>query len=258
MMYRLILIDADIDDMNKIACSMDWDRAGFCVAGIFSNETDAMAYIHTAPVDAVLLGELLSDASGVEVARLIHRSEPDCSIVMMGSVKDYRLMKQAMQSGACDYIAKPVDPEELGRSFEIIRNKLDEIHQLDGKITDPYAVARQLSNEHRGTAELTQRVMAYVDRHILENVNLDDVSKHMHISSSHLIRVFKKETGYTFLKYVTKRKMEKAAEYLAKENLKVREVSERLGYHSTRHFSTLFYKQFGCYPSEYYDTLENR
>ena len=52
--------------------------------------------------------------------------------------------------------------------------------------------------------------------------------------------------------------MEKAAEYFAKENLKVREVSERLGYHSTRHFSTLFYKQFGCYPSEYYDTLENR
>lgn len=255
MMYRLILIDADIDDMNKIACSMDWDRVGFCVAGIFSNETDAMAYIHTAPVDAVLLGELLSDASGVEVARLIHRSEPDCSIVMMGSVKDYRLMKQAMQCGACDFILKPVDPEELVRSLEILRDKLD----TEKKHSDSLQIqaSRKLHNEYRGSAELAQRVMAYVDEHILENVNLDDVSKHMHISSSHLIRVFKKETGYTFLKYVTKRKMEKAAEYFAKENLKVREVSERLGYHSTRHFSTLFFKQFGCYPSEYYDTLEN-
>ena len=234
---------------------MDWDRVGFCVAGIFSNETDAMAYIHTAPVDAVLLGELLSDASGVEVARLIHRSEPDCSIVMMGSVKDYRLMKQAMQCGACDFILKPVDPEELVRSLEILRDKLD----TEKKHSDSLQIqaSRKLHNEYRGSAELAQRVMAYVDEHILENVNLDDVSKHMHISSSHLIRVFKKETGYTFLKYVTKRKMEKAAEYFAKENLKVREVSERLGYHSTRHFSTLFFKQFGCYPSEYYDTLEN-
>ena len=256
MMYHLILIDADIDDMNKIACSMDWDRAGFCVAGIFSNETDAMAYLRSTPVDAVLLGEALSDASGIEVAELIHKSLPDCSIVMMGSLKDYSLMKRAMQCGACDFILKPVDPEELVHSLEILRDKLD----TEKKHSDSRQIqaSRKLHNEYRGSAELAQRVIAYVDKHILDDISLEEVSKHLHISTSHLIRVFKKETGYTFLKYVTKKRMEKAAEYFAKENLKVREVSERLGYHSTRHFSTLFYKQFGCYPSEYYDTLENR
>ena len=257
-MYRLVMIDTDSSALNCINHSVNWNALGFDVVATFSDEEEALEYLKCTPADAVLLPAELPETTGIDVAEFIHQSLPGCAVVMTGAARDFDFVKRAMQCGACDYIGKPVDPEELRRSLEIIRNKLDAAHLLDGKITAPYAVARHLSNEHRGSAELTQRVMAYVDRHILENVNLEDVSKHMHISSSHLIRVFKKETGYTFLKYVTKRKMEKAAEYFAKENLKVREVSERLGYHSTRHFSTLFYKQFGCYPSEYYDTLESR
>ncbi len=103
----------------------------------------------------------------------------------------------------------------------------------------------------RGSAVLAQQITAYIDLHLLEGISLQSVSIQMRISDAHLIRVLKKETGYTYLQYVTKRKMEKAAEFLENENLKVYEVSERLGYNSTRYFSTLFFRQFGCYPSEY-------
>lgn len=105
------------------------------------------------------------------------------------------------------------------------------------------------------SAALALQVTDYIDQHLLDGISLETVSKQMHISASHLIRILKKETGYTYLQYATKKKMEKAAEFLEKENLKVYEVSERLGYNSTRYFSTLFFRQFGCYPSEYFETL---
>ena len=104
-----------------------------------------------------------------------------------------------------------------------------------------------------GSAALVRQITAYIDLHLLDGISLETVSEQMHISASHLIRILKKETGYTYLQYATKKKMEKAAELLEKENLKVYEVSERLGYNSTRYFSTLFFRQFGCYPSEYFE-----
>ena len=128
------------------------------------------------------------------------------------------------------------------------------MYRLDGEKQALDKSGKQ--NEVRDSSGAPARqIIAYIDQHLLDGISLETVSKQMHISASHLIRILKKEAGYTYLQYATKKKMEKAAEFLEKENLKVYEVSERLGYNSTRYFSTLFFRQFGCYPSEYFGTL---
>ena len=113
--------------------------------------------------------------------------------------------------------------------------------------------------EETSTSKVTvKNAMQYIDQHIMDDVCLETVSKHVDVSASHLIRLFKKHTEHTYLGYVTRRKMEKAAELFAKENLKVYEVSNMLGYCSERYFSKLFLKRFGCYPSKYYQTLNEQ
>ena len=98
---------------------------------------------------------------------------------------------------------------------------------------------------------LVNRMMEYVDLHIYDDINLEDVANELFISSSQLNRILKKQIGETFLQLVTKRKMEKAAELLHDPQYKVYQVGERLGYKTPRHFSKLFQNFSGYYPNQY-------
>lgn len=262
-MYRLVVIDTDDRALNCITRSIDWNALGFDVVATFSDGEEALDYLKCMPADAVLLPAELPETTGMDVAEFIHQNLSGCAVVMMGTDRDFGLMKRAMQCGVYDYILKPVDPEELRGSLEMLREKLDRAKQASARYSKrKHKQASDQSGkqykEHHGSAALVRQATAYIDQHILEGVSLDKVSEYVHISSSHLIRVFKKETGYTYLEYVTRKKMELAADFLAKGDLKVYEVSERLGYRSTRHFSALFLRQFGYYPSEYAEALTDQ
>ena len=87
--------------------------------------------------------------------------------------------------------------------------------------------------------------------HILEDIRLEDAANEIFISTTHLSRIFKQQTGETFLQYVTKKKMEKAAELLSDPHYKIYQVGECLGYKTPRYFSKLFYNVLGYYPSQY-------
>ena len=190
----------------------------------------------------------------------VYQNLPSCRVILMSGLRDYDFMKWAMQCGVCDHILKHVVPDELRNSLQMLRGILDKSRLLTTRYnrTNRKQTSEKQQTEQASAAEMVRQASSYIDRNLLEGISLAAVSEHLHISTSHLIRIFKKETGHTYLEYVTKKKMEKAAAFLTKENLKVYEVSEKLGYRSTRYFSTLFSKQFGCYPSEYAKTLTER
>jgi two-component system response regulator YesN len=64
--------------------------------------------------------------------------------------------------------------------------------------------------------------------------------------------LFKEEMKLTYIKYLTKLRMERAKELLREGN-KVADVSEKVGYHTYRHFSELFKKHAGVNPGKYRD-----
>lgn len=55
----------------------------------------------------------------------------------------------------------------------------------------------------------------------------------MNLNPSHFSRIFKQETGETFVEFVTRTKMERAQELLNQSDLNVAEISEQLGYEHT-------------------------
>lgn len=103
-----------------------------------------------------------------------------------------------------------------------------------------------ITDEHN----LLNRIVEYVNCHIYEDLCLEDVANEFFVSVRHMRRIFKDQTGETFLQYVTARKMEKARDLLQNSGYKVYQVGERLGYRTPRHFAKLFYNHFGYYPSQ--------
>ncbi len=72
-------------------------------------------------------------------------------------------------------------------------------------------------------------------------------------SEAHFIRSFKRAFGETPGQYLTRRRMERAADLLRETQLTVTEVCLSVGLASLGSFSTAFREHFGLPPSEYRD-----
>jgi len=75
--------------------------------------TKALALMHAARFDALLLDINLPDMDGIELCRIIRESSPRLPIIML-TVKDSEDSKvEALEAGADDYITKPFQIGEL-------------------------------------------------------------------------------------------------------------------------------------------------
>jgi two-component system response regulator YesN len=64
-------------------------------------------------------------------------------------------------------------------------------------------------------------------------------------------RIFKSETGETFIEYTTRIKMEHAKEALEQSDKSVDQIAESLGYENTSYFIKLFKSFSGYSPKDY-------
>ncbi len=71
------------------------------------------------------------------------------------------------------------------------------------------------------------------------------------MSAAYFSTVFKKETGQTFINYLTDYRMEEALELLLNQDEKTYIIAEKVGYADPNYFSYVFKKKFGVSPSKY-------
>jgi len=97
---------------------------------------------------------------------------------------------------------------------------------------------------------LINRVVDYIEQNYMNDIGLAEIAEILGVTPNYLSSLFHKNMGITFIKYLTKIRMIKAKELLVNSSLQVQQVSEQVGYYSTRHFTKLFKEYYGYYPSD--------
>ncbi|MCM3135886.1 response regulator [Paenibacillus polysaccharolyticus] len=99
---------------------------------------------------------------------------------------------------------------------------------------------------------LIDQVKAYLEEQMSNaEVGLSSTAAAFYVSPGHLGRLMKKETGQTFVEYLTQLRMKKAELLLKQTDLKGYEIGEQVGIPDPHYFSVLFKKQFGRSMNEY-------
>ena len=92
----------------------------------------------------------------------------------------------------------------------------------------------------------------YIDAHYAEpDLSLEEVASAAQISPGYLSRLLKLETGFSFVDYLTRVRINKAVQIMSDPAVKVYEVAEAVGYQSQHYFSRAFKRVFGRPPVEY-------
>ena len=93
------------------------------------------------------------------------------------------------------------------------------------------------------------QAMAFI-RERYDEVTLEATARHVHVSASHLSRLFRKVLRCRFVDVVKETRMDRAKALLAGGST-VRDAALAVGYGNIAYFSTLFKQTCGVSPSEY-------
>lgn len=85
-------------------------------------------------------------------------------------------------------------------------------------------------------------------------ITLEEISNKLDITPEYLGTQFHKEVGVNFSTYIRSCRMNKAKELLCGTQLKLYEISERVGYSNPKYFSQVFKEYTGQLPAEYRKT----
>lgn len=80
---------------------------------------------------------------------------------------------------------------------------------------------------------------------------MEDVARSVNLSSSHLNRLFRIETGFSPLQYLKSVRMRKAKELIDTTFLNVKQVMNTVGVKDKCHFARDFKRAYGLTPSQY-------
>ncbi|MFD0961995.1 helix-turn-helix domain-containing protein [Paenibacillus chungangensis] len=112
----------------------------------------------------------------------------------------------------------------------------------------------ELSEGEEGPGHVSadvSKVLQYVEDRYAERITLRDAASLIPVSVSHLQRLFKGETGQSFIEYVQNRRIERSRELLEGSRYSVAEVARLVGYQDTKFFHELFRKKTGQTPLQY-------
>lgn len=139
-----------------------------------------------------------------------------------------------------------------------LEQEIDRLYSC-GNIMDILKVTEDNIREYekfleRSMSESRNEVAAvknYIYQHYGEDLNLEMLAEKVYLSSGYLSFIFKKETGMNLNRFIKVFRMEKAGEFLHDTNMKVAQISEKVGFANVSYFCRSFREYYGCSPESY-------
>ncbi|MNJ33079.1 response regulator [Paenibacillus fonticola] len=138
--------------------------------------------------------------------------------------------------------------------FQIMHSEV--LHDFDGI---PAEVQRMHQDsvshefEYYATSgnEIIEVAIQYIRAYYNTDLSLDKVASIVYLNPVYFSQVFKQKTGYGFKEYVIHLRMEMAKQLLLNPQLKLADISERIGYQDVKHFTQVFRRKYNVTPTEY-------
>ncbi len=178
------------------------------------------------------------------------------------SVSGYRLRESTpdfTEVFECD----EADSRRLTRAYKALCTDIPEIEDIKTVImplvnmVKLYMMNTKLqpkSIENGGIPPLYNEILTYLMENFKSNITLEDISKSLNYSVSHISHIFKEYNGTSVTRYLIDLKIKKAEWMLKNTTLGISEISDELGFSDAHYFSSRFKAANGMSPKEYRNT----
>lgn len=246
-MIKVVLVEDEELIRQGMKLTMEWEKFECQVIGEAADGEEGLKIIRKLKPDIVFTDIRMPKLSGLEMIEQLKEESPAKFIILSG-YDDFSYAKKAINLGAYGYLLKPIDDEEFEK---ILFNTVERIKE-DRKHTSTEGTLNQQNMLQEGFKDKYIAKACKIMKECLhEELTLKMVADELHISESYLGKLFKNKTSYTFLDMLTLYRIRAAIDYLEETDMKVYEISYKVGYNDSKYFSKTFQKLVGVKPKEY-------
>lgn len=199
-----------------------------------ANGRQAMELCQETFFDVLITDVKMPKLGGLELVEYLRREGDRMHVIFISGYDEFALVHRALVLRSMDYILKPINEETLVASLRRC------LGQGEGQAVD-------IACDNRSVAT----ALEYIKKHYAKGITLEQVAQHCAVSPVHLSRLFRKETGMSYMQVVTALRIEKAKRLLRTTTDKVYEIGFSVGYGDYRHFTKVFKQAEGVSPVEY-------
>jgi len=200
--------------------------------------------------DLILLDIEMPGLNGIDAARQLLEQRPQTKILFITAYSLFSYAHEAVRLGACDYILKPVDPDDVEKAVRRAAAQAETQRQLE-ELARTGAGKEAETDGGDKVSLMMSKVKGYLQHNYMYDLSLDTVSDILNISPSYFSVMFKKNFGVGFLDYLTELRIQAAKTLLADPLRSSAEVANLVGYESASYFTRMFKKKTGQTPTEY-------
>ena len=248
-MLKVLVVEDEEMIRKGIVLAVDWAALDCVVVAEAANGEEALEAVERYQPTLIITDLKMPKMDGLEMLTRLREQGNRAFVIILTAYDSFSYAQTALRLGAVDFLLKPFHDGELEQAVNRLRSRLE---AADGGESRP-SLLPELKKGDKSRYVL--EAMDYIGAHYGDSsLTVGEIAKAMDLSEGHLSHVFKKETDYTLLGYLTRYRMHKAMELLRGSRMKVYEVAEQVGYRDITYFSSAFKKAVGVTPSEYQDT----
>lgn len=207
----------------------------------------------------ILLSDIrMPEMTGLQLLKTIKEKGMFPVVIVISAYSEFEYAQEALRLGVVNYLLKPISKtkliEAVEEAIQILENQF-RVGMIE-KVVDKKII--DASTKIDTTTDTIRMAITYIDRHIKDDISQKDVAAHVHLNPSYFSVLFKEEVKLNFSEYVTRRRIQRAKEFLLSTNHTINEIAEEVGYKTAKYFIKIFKEYEGMTPTTYRKTRNER
>ena len=247
--YSVLVVDdnPDLTDFLKKSLGEYFKRVIIASDGV-----EALQLTRSHVPDIIVSDVMMPRMNGYELCKNIKEdiTISHIPIVLLTARDDKQSQLSGYKNGADAYLTKPFEVEML---MEIIRNRLKNRESIKKRYLNTGMVPAPEESTFSQADETFLLKLSKIIQENLDNSNLDVtlICKEIGMSRASLYNKLKALTDMGANDYINKFRMEKAITLITHTDMSFTEITEKIGFTTSRYFSTAFKQYTGETPTQY-------
>lgn len=246
MTYSVLIAIKDLEMRQNITNYINWKELNFELIASVDDGLKASKIVELLKPDIVIT-EL--DLPGVYP--FIQTCPIYYTAIFGTGEKQENEINKAFGLGIYKYKQKPIIKEKIYYTLLDFKKELEKKskvsnNEMDLKTIDIIDYVDNLT---------VLSAISFIKQNYEKNIGLQEAASVIKVSEAHLSRLFKKETGINYVKYLNSFRINMSINLMYKKELTINQICQLCGFPTPSYFSKIFKKFLGVTPTKYRDSF---
>lgn len=243
IVYKVLIADDEEKIRKGIAKLIKYFQMDLEVCGCAKNGIEAIELLELHSPDILIIDINMPFMNGLEAIKTIRKANSNVVIIIISGYDKFEYAQKAIEYQVSKYLLKPFDNNEfksiLLKAISTIESRTPELTIASQELTINETYSKQ-------------EIISYINQNYRNpDISLTHLEDVFNIGRTSIANYLKKETGKTFVDYVTFLKIEQAKSLLLNSDLTINKISDFLGFNNQHYFSKVFKSQVGLSPLQF-------